>query len=86
MKIAIVMTGHRYDRASALPDELELPDGATLADALQTLRAASDTPWPLAPTCLVAVSGRHLGTLAKHSPCVLSPGDEIVLIAPVAGG
>ena len=41
---------------------------------------------PLSASCLVAVSGMHLGTLADHRPQTLKDGDELLLLAPVAGG
>jgi molybdopterin converting factor small subunit len=35
---------------------------------------------------LIAVAGKHLGTLASHTPSPLADGDELTVIAPVAGG
>ena len=43
-------------------------------------------PLMLPPTCLVIVNGRHLGTIASCESCVLRAGDELTLLAPVAGG
>lgn len=64
--------------SDALP--LELPAGATVADALAAVRsrpAAAKLP----PSPLVAVNLRY----AKPD-VVLSEGDEVALIPPVAGG
>jgi molybdopterin converting factor small subunit len=84
MTIRVVFSGRRYDAAQSLPEEISLPDGATVEDALKTL---SDLlPVRLPESCLVAVSGVHLGTVARHRSRDLRQGDEIVLIAPVAGG
>jgi len=32
------------------------------------------------------VAGKHVGSIAQHADSPLREGDEIVLIAPVAGG
>ena len=85
MKISVVVTGRSYHATSQLPDELDLPDGANVDDALQLLDAQlGDDQLPA--SCLVAVAGKHLGTLAKHAAATLADGDELTLIAPVAGG
>lgn len=85
MKIRLVVTGRNYNTADSLPDELQLADSATLEDALKSIAARlGDEQLP--PSCLIAVSGQHVGTLASHQPRELHDGDELVLIAPVAGG
>jgi molybdopterin converting factor small subunit len=62
-----------------------LPDGANVDDALQLLDSQlGDDQLPA--SCLVAVAGKHLGTLANHIASPLADGDELTLIAPVAGG
>lgn len=86
MKIRVVISGRSYHTAAEVPEELQLGAEATLADALQALRQSAGDESPLPESCLVAVSGRHVGTLAAHSPVSLRDGDELVLIAPVAGG
>ena len=53
--------------------------GSTVADLMPEGRG-------LPASCLVAVSGTHLGTLGNHRPHSLEEGDELVLITPVAGG
>jgi hypothetical protein len=77
--------GRAASSSSPLPAELELSAGATLADALAALRALSGgSRWH--DSTIVAVSGRHAGTLAKHAPLPLQENDELLLLAPVAGG
>lgn len=84
MIVRVSIAGRHYDLAEELPRKLELAEGASVADALATLQQAH--PAGLPPTCLVAVSGRHLGTVRSHRSAVLRDGDELMLIAPVAGG
>jgi molybdopterin converting factor small subunit len=86
MKVRIVVTGRRYHAAEQIPEHLVLPEGCPLDEALETIARLSPAGKGLPESCLVAVSGTHLGTLRHHKPHVLSDGDELVLIAPVAGG
>ena len=86
MKVRVVFSGRRYDDAEALPECLTLPDGAAVDDALRALAGLMPEGKGLPKSCLVAVSGAHLGTVGSHRPRVLRDGDELVLIAPVAGG
>ena len=86
MKIRIVFTGRGYDAGAELPPQLELPAGATTVAALQEIRRRLPADRDLPPSCLVAVQGRHLGTVGGHAPRELRDGEELVLIAPVAGG
>jgi hypothetical protein len=86
MRIKVVMTGRSYHTATQLPAEIELPEGSGLDDALHLLAAGLGAQTALPPSCLVAVSGRHVGTIANHTSMPLGEGHEIMLIAPVAGG
>ena len=86
MKVRLVVSGRNYDAARAIPEHLALPDGCSLDEALQAVAGLCPQGQGLPESCLVAVSGTHLGTLRSHKPQVLSDGDELVLIAPVAGG
>ena len=86
MQVRLVISGRSYDAAAAVPDAITLPEGASVGDAVQTLAGLLPEGRALAPSCLVAVSGKHLGTLAASAGHVLKDGDELVLIAPVAGG
>lgn len=86
MKIRIAVTGRGYHQAEALPSELTLTEGATLVEAIgQIVGLLADRP-ALPSSCLVSLAGRHLGTLASYENAELRDGDELVLIAPVAGG
>jgi molybdopterin converting factor small subunit len=86
MKIRIVYTGRSYQIAERLPAELALAEDARLDDALQAVNRLLSDDEPLSPSCLICVSGQHVGTLSGHNNQALADGDEIILIAPVAGG
>ena len=86
MRIRINYTGRSYQIAESLPDEIILADGADLDDALQAVRDLLPDGEELPLSCLVSLAGEHRGTVASHSGGQLSDGDELVLIAPVAGG
>ena len=86
MKVRVVISGRSYDTAEAIPEYLTLPDGCPVDDALRTVAELLSGEKGLPESCLVAVSGTHIGTLRNHRRCLLSDGDELVVIAPVAGG
>lgn len=86
MKIRVVVTGRSYHSTQHLPDELQLAEPGTLEDAIGQLTALLPEGQRFPPSCLVAVAGCHLGTIARHDSCRLQEGDELTLIAPVAGG
>jgi molybdopterin converting factor small subunit len=86
MKIRVLVSGRGYDAATNVPTAWELADGATLDDLLAKINEKLPSGRELPASCLIAVSGAHLGTVARHAPRALRDGDEIVLIAPVAGG
>jgi molybdopterin converting factor small subunit len=85
MKIRVIVTGRQYDMAEALPEELQLPDGSSVGAALEALESHVG-PGKLSESCLVAVSGVHIGTLRNHEEQPLRDGDELLVLAPVAGG
>jgi molybdopterin converting factor small subunit len=82
VKIRIVVAGRGYDAEHRLPPELDLPAGSTIQNALERLGGGVDLP----TTCLVIVSGVHVGTLGGFTDQPLKEGDEVLLLAPVAGG
>ena len=86
MTIQLTMAGRSYHVADDLPECLVLPEGASLDDALQLLATLMPASAVLDRRCLVAVSGMHLGTVEKHRPKTLHDGDELLVLAPVAGG
>jgi molybdopterin converting factor small subunit len=86
LKVRLIATGRSYHVTGDLPEELELPDDSTVADALQAIGECSGDSRPLDASCLVAVSGTHLGTVGNYQNRPLRHGDELTLIAPVAGG
>ena len=86
MKIRVVVTGRSYHSVESLPSEIELQDNATLNDALRILNESLSNNEQLPPSVIVALSGQHVGTLTNHQNPALKHGDELTLIAPVAGG
>ncbi len=86
MHIRLFISGRNYDFAEGVPNELALPEGASLDDALRSLADLLPGGTRLPASCLVAVSGRHCGTVAGHTQEKLHDGDELVILAPVAGG
>ncbi len=62
--------------------ELNLADGATVADAIQTLRERPDLASALARLSVQMAVNREYATSATR----LSPDDELALIPPISGG
>ncbi len=86
MKIRILFTGRSYQTSSQLPSELEVPEQVSISQAVQILADRLPGDQSLPSTCLVAVSGEHVGTISQLNDRALVDGEELVLIAPVAGG
>ena len=84
MKLRVTFAG-RVLPDQGLPAELDLPSGACIDDALAALQAKIGDR-TLSPAWLVIVNGAHLGTVARHAGRTLRDGDELLLLAPVAGG
>ena len=86
MKVQVLFTGRSYQASGKLPDQLELPEGSLVSEALVNVQTRLSESDQLPQSCLLSVSGQHLGTIAKFKDRPLRGGDELVLIAPVAGG
>ena len=86
MKLRIAVTGRGYHQAEGLPGELTLAEGTSLEEAIREMTGLLTDRQALPSSCLVSLAGRHLGTLASYENVELHDGDELVLIAPVAGG
>lgn len=86
MKINLHISGRGYHLAAQAPASLELADGATVLEAIAQLRKLLPNPQSLPASCLVILAGKHLGTLSRLTDAPLHDGDELLLLAPVAGG
>ncbi len=85
MKIRITYLGRSYQYAETLPEQIDLEPGGTIADAVRAVNSLlAETNLP--GSCLVTVSGEHVGSVASFSDRPMREGEELVLIAPVAGG
>jgi molybdopterin converting factor small subunit len=85
MKIRRTYLGRSYQHAETLPEQIELESAATAADAVKAVNSLLGEA-ELPGSCLVTVSGDHIGSVASFTNRGLNEGDELVLIAPVAGG
>lgn len=86
MIVRVVLTGRGYDAAEALPSELTLPNECSIDDALGVVAGHLSNGQSLSGSSLIAVNGQHLGSLRSHREAKLREGDELMIIAPVAGG
>jgi molybdopterin converting factor subunit 1 len=80
VRVAVRLFAGLRERAGSERLEVELPDGASVADLLAAMAA---TPvGALAPgQCVVAVNREYAGPDAP-----ISAGDEVALVPPVSGG
>lgn len=76
MQVRVRLFAGLRERAGASELELELPDGARVADALERMRALTD-----GVPVVMAVNHEYADVGAT-----LHPGDEVALIPPVSGG
>lgn len=77
MQVKVRVTGHLIDLCSV--DEVELPDGASVADAVAALGI------PPAQVGLVSVDGQAVSK-ARRDSTLLADGNEMVVMAPLTGG
>jgi molybdopterin converting factor subunit 1 len=80
MSVTVLLFASYADALGASQLQVELPDGATVADVLADLRGRAGAG-ALPPAPLVAVNERfaRLGSVVRR-------GDEVAIIPPVAGG
>ena len=81
MKIAIKLFAGLRDRAGTGDLSVELPDGATVKDAIDTAQHNTPKEWTAPTSLMAAVNNEYVEFNAA-----LSDGDELALIPPVSGG
>ena len=77
MQVKVRVTGHLIDLCSV--DEVELPEGASVADAVAALGI------PPEQVGLVSVDGQAVSK-ARRDTTALVDGNEMVVMAPLTGG
>ncbi len=77
MQVKVRVTGHLIDLCSV--DEVELPEGASVADAVAALGI------PPEEVGLVSVDGQAVSK-ARRDTTTLADGNEMVVMAPLTGG
>lgn len=81
MRVRLVAFATAADALGSGEREVELPDGATVADLRRDLEAAHPALKPHWPRLAVAIDGRLVGPEAE-----LPDGCEVALLPPVSGG
>ncbi len=81
MEIAVQCFGPARQLAGADVVMIELPDAATVGDAVDALASGHDELASLLPSCAIAVADE---IVARSHP--LHAGDEVAVLPPVAGG
>jgi molybdopterin synthase catalytic subunit len=79
--ITVLFFAGLRDRAGVGGISVELPEGATVADAIEVARAASDRDLSVPRAIMTAVNEEYADRDQR-----LSDGDELALIPPVSGG
>ncbi len=77
MQVKVRVTGHLIDLCSV--DEVELPEGASVADAVAALGI------PPEQVGLVSIDGQAVSK-ARRDTTTLADGNEMVVMAPLTGG
>jgi MoaE-MoaD fusion protein len=81
MRVTVLTFGMLRDLPGQIPDSIDLPAGATVADLLAHCRARGPEPAAIWSSIAVAVNREYAS--ATHP---LSDGDEVALLPPVSGG
>jgi MoaE-MoaD fusion protein len=82
VRISVRLFAMLRERAGRSALELELPDGATVADAIDRLREEPGLDEPLERIRVAVAVNREYASAADP----LSAGDELALVPPVSGG
>jgi sulfur carrier protein ThiS len=94
MKIRVQYKGQLRTLLNCSEEEIELPDGGTVASLLNSLSQhhAGTTAQPLlivsgrAPTSLLIVVNEAAIPAQQFSTAILRAGDVVTLLPPIAGG
>lgn len=81
MKVRTLFFATYRDLVGSAELDLELPEGATVADLVEAVRARGERSASLPAEPAVAVNRSY-----SAGDATLADGDEVALIPPVAGG
>jgi molybdopterin converting factor subunit 1 len=79
--IKVLFFGAAADRAGTRQEEIEVEDGATLAEIWPLLAEGHPDLAPMRDTLAFAVNGEY-----ARGEAVVSAGDEVAVLPPVSGG
>jgi molybdopterin converting factor subunit 1 len=81
MRVRVLLFARAKDLAGTASLEVELPDGATVAELRRALAELSPRLREFLPRCAVAIGGEF-----AEEGAVLAEGDEVAWLPPVSGG
>jgi MoaE-MoaD fusion protein len=81
MQVRVLFFGTLKEMLGRSSDELELPQGATLADLLSRYGAESPKLKQFLPSIALSINEEYAAPSSR-----LKPGDEVALLPPVSGG
>ena len=81
MKVSVKLFARARELAGAPSLDVDLPEGATVAQMKSALLEKTPALQPLAPSLLVAVGSDYVSESA-----VIPPGAEVACFPPVSGG
>ena len=79
--IRVLLFGAAADRAGTRETELDVQDGATIAEIWPLLARVHPELGPMRDTLAFAVNGEY-----ARSGDAVAPGDEVAVLPPVSGG
>jgi molybdopterin converting factor subunit 1 len=79
--IRVLLFGAAADRAGTRETELDVQDGATIAEIWPLLAREHPELGPMRDTLAFAVNGEY-----ARSGDAVAPGDEVAVLPPVSGG
>ncbi len=79
--VKVLLFGAAADRAGTRETELQVEDGATLAELWPLLVERYPGLAPMRDTLAFAVNGEY-----SRGEASVSPGDEVAVLPPVSGG
>jgi len=81
MQISVRLSSGLSEYAGSSRLQVNLPEGGTVADLLDSLRDEHPAMRQRLDLCVAVISGRHVSPAER-----LLPGEEVAFLIPISGG